>query len=294
MKTNLPITAINQAIVRLRQTRFNALTVGLLLAAALVVVRVSVPKPAEKPFWPDPEDYGFDTISVNADYAELSEGDETRADTRKTVAKLISGKIPYNDLFYKANGEPNYYAWTIYDCKRREAQGKKGQEYARYIDGYDKLGRPQWAIGYGNHIKYMSKSWQRTIKAQGNKINESQARAIMVETFNSLVEQVKRDYPLLHRNQQLAIASISFNWGYGKFKRSKVSKYIKDGVLTSSERDYWINKTQSQTPNHRTSRAFEAALFMAHANDTQKNTALNMAKSAWRQLQKRGDFTRYD
>lgn len=255
--------------------------------ALLLFVRLTVPKPAEEPFWPDPENSVMDTNHVNANYAELSEGDESHAEVKRSVAKL-TGRVSFDELFYKSDGSPNYFAWTIYECKRREAQGKAGKEYARYKDG------GEWAIGYGNHIKYLSSSWQKIIKAQGNKINESQARAIMVETFNGLVGQVKKDYPLLHRNQQLAIASISFNWGYGNFKRSKISKMIKDGILTAAEKKYWINNTQSQTPNHRTSRTFEASMFMAHSKDSEKKIALNLAKEAWSHLQKRGDFTRYD
>ena len=60
-------------------------------------------------------------------------------------------------------------------------------------------------------------------------ITEDQARAIMVDVLNGLVEQVKADLPNLTRNQELAIASISFNWGYGNVKRSGLWKRIKDG-----------------------------------------------------------------
>lgn len=264
------------------------------MVAALVSVRIAVPKPEEPPFWPDIEDSGLDTVAIDIDFAEMSEGSESHADTKRSFAHLAGRKLSFDELFYKGDGAPNYYAWTIYETKRREAQGKKGEEYKMYMDGRDNLGRPQWAIGYGNHIKYLSKEWQRTIKRQGNKVNEKQARAIMVETFNGLVEQVKRDYPMLHRNQHLAIASLSFNWGYGNFKKSKISRYARDGYLTAMERNYWIKKTQSQTDNHRTSRSFEASLFMAHASEGDQLVALSFAKSAWKALQKRGDFKRYE
>jgi GH24 family phage-related lysozyme (muramidase) len=271
----------------LRKKKFNALIVAVLVFASLVFVRWTVPIPPEKPFWPE-VDEECDTTNIDVAYAEVSEGDEVHADTKRSFAKLSGRKLDYHELFYKDDGSPNYYAWTIYECKRREAQGKKGKEYHRYLDG------GEWAIGYGNHIRYLSDEWKATIKRQKNKINEQQARAIMVETFNALVEQVKADYPKLKRNQHLAIASLSFNWGYGNFKRSRISIMARDGVLSKDEKMYWMTRTQSQTPNHRTSRAFEASLFMADVNKADRQYALSVAKSSWQSLQKRGDFSRYD
>lgn len=288
MEKNLLPVKIMTAIRGLRKRKFNAIIVAAMVFASVAFVRLTVPSPPEKPFWPEVNDEGVDTINIDVDYAEMSEGDEYHADTKRSFAHLAGRKLTFNELFYKSDGTPNYYAWTIYECKRREAQGKKGKEYHRYLDG------GEWAIGYGNHIRYLSDDWKATIKRQKNKINEQQARAIMVETFNGLVDQVKRDYPKLKRNQQLAIASLSFNWGYGNFKRSRISKMAKDGVLTKDEKMYWMTRTQSQTSNHRTSRAFEASLFMAEASKSDREYALNVAKNSWQSLQKRGDFERYE
>jgi len=266
--------------------KFDPLYIFAAAIFAWMLIRFMAPAPPVEQFWPESdecvESIGVDGV-VEVDYAGLSAPEAAAKGIKvHNTHKEVSG-----NAFFTHDKKPNYYAWTVYECKRREAQGHPGKEYRRYKDG------GTWAIGYGCHIKYLNKDWQNKISSQGNVITEEQARAIMVDVLNGLVEQVKADLPNLTRNQQLAIASISFNWGYGNVKRSGLWKRIKDGELTDRERIYWIRKTQSQTENHRRSRAFEASLFMAHKSNKWLQTALSDARLAHADLQKRGDFKRY-
>lgn len=179
-------------------------------------------------------------------------------------------------------GDLNVFKIVICETKRREAMGHPGRELQRYKDG------GTWAIGYGNHIKYLSPQWQRTIKKQKYKVTEAQAREMMYETFHLLGEQIKRDLPGLTHRQQWAVKSLAFNWGYGNIKRSGLWKHLQKRNEGLAVTKAWMS-TQVATENHKQSRRLELALW--HGEDA---TALTIGKKAFSHLQKRGDFQHYE
>lgn len=185
------------------------------------------------------------------------------------------------NLWYNDDGTVNYFRCIILETKRREALGKRGAELRRYKDG------SEWAIGYGNHVRYLSEYWKRTCKRQGWKVTEAQARAMMYGTFHTLCEQVKRDLPNTNRRQQLAVASLAFNWGYGNVKRSALWRHLKAGRTGDTVTAAWM-RTQVASNNHRTSRIMEAAMWSGI-----DEVVLRGGKSALEALRKRGDFKHY-
>lgn len=185
------------------------------------------------------------------------------------------------NLWHNDDGSVNYFRCIIIETKRREAMGRPGAELKRYKDG------KEWAIGYGNHVRYLSDYWKRTCKQQGWKVTEAQARAMMYGTFHDLREQVKRDLPNTNRRQQLAVASLAFNWGYGNLKRSALWRHLKAGRAGRGVTSAWL-RTQVATNNHRTSRIMEAAMWNGI-----DEVVLRGGKSALEALRKRGDFKHY-
>lgn len=185
------------------------------------------------------------------------------------------------NLWYNEDGSVNYFRCIILETKRREALGRPGAELKRYKDG------SEWAIGYGNHVRYLSEYWKRTCKRQRWKVTEAQARAMMYGTFHDLCEQVKRDLPNTNRRQQLAVASLAFNWGYGNVKRSALWRHLKAGREGTGVTAAWM-RTQVATENHRKSRRIEAATW--NGDDA---TVIAGGKEALEALRKRGDFKHY-
>lgn len=185
------------------------------------------------------------------------------------------------NLWHNKDGSVNYFRCIILETKRREALGKPGRELKRYKDG------KEWAIGYGNHIRYLSEYWKRTCKRQGWKVTEAQARQMMYATFHDLCEQIKRDLPNTNRRQQLAVASLAFNWGYGNVKRSALWRHLKAGRKGNTVTAAWM-RTQVATENHRKSRRIEAATW--NGDDA---VVLKAGKEALEALRKRGDFKHY-
>ncbi|MGI9158410.1 MAG: glycoside hydrolase family protein, partial [Saprospiraceae bacterium] len=185
------------------------------------------------------------------------------------------------DMWRLDDGSVDYFRCIIIETKRREAMGRPGAELRRYKDGRE------WAIGYGNHIRYLSEYWKRTCKRQGWKVTEAQARAMMYETFHGLCEQVKRDLPNTNRRQQLAVASLAFNWGYGNVKRSGLWRHLKAGRTDNAVSGAWM-RTQNATENHRKSRRMEIALWCGNGK-----AVVSLAEMALSDLRKRGDFKHY-
>ena len=179
-------------------------------------------------------------------------------------------------------GDLNVFKIVICETKRREAMGHPGRELQRYKDG------DTWAIGYGNHIKYLSAGWKNTIKKQKYKITEAQAREMMYQTFHNLDQQIKRDLPHLNHRQRWAVKSLAFNWGYGNIKRSGLWKHLRNRNEGLAVTAAWM-QTQVATENHKQSRRLELALW--HGEDA---TALTIGKKAYQHLQKRGDFQHYE
>lgn len=232
-------------------------------------------KPAE-PMEPEPLHVYADYL-VNADSDPAEEAPpvmQTQANVRVPERKAVN-------LWHNDDGSVNYFRCIILETKRREALGRPGAELRRYKDG------SQWAIGYGNHVRYLSRDWQRTCKRQGWKVTEAQARAMMYETFHNLTEQIKRDLPNTNRRQQLAVASLAFNWGYGNVKRSALWRHLKAGRTGETVTAAWM-RTQVATSNHRTSRIMEAAMW-----NGVDEVVLRGGKAALNALHRRGDLKHY-
>lgn len=175
----------------------------------------------------------------------------------------------------------NLFKYVILETKRREAMGRRGKELTSYMDGDSP------AIGYGNRIKYLSPEWQRTVEEQGYKVTEDQARQMMYETFEALEKTVKQELPNLNRHERWAVQSLAFNWGIGNLKKSDLWKFLKDADKSSVARGVWM-RCHAGTPNHKTSRKFEWALYTGDFD-----TAKKYADSAYESLLKRGDFKHY-
>lgn len=219
-----------------------------------------------------------------------SEGSKKTAkkQIKRIEDKVSAVKADMRNHFLLPDGKPDYYKIVVTETKRREALGKKGKELEIYLDGGIKT------IGYGNHIKYLSKDQQRLIKQQGNKINEAQAREFMNTIFDEIDRAIKADQAKgnLPKNltaaQKWAIKSLSFNWGYGNVRKSKLWPHLKAGRKGQQVRTIWITKTQCQTDNHRKSRLMEAALWNGDSK-----TAIKFAQQAYEHLYNRGDFNHY-
>ena len=185
------------------------------------------------------------------------------------------------DAWHTESGAVNYFRIVMLETKRREAMGRAGRELERYRDGRE------WAIGYGNHIRYLPDGWKRTIKRQGWKVTEAQARALMYETYDALDKQIKADLPNLNTRQRWAVKSLAFNWGYGRVKRSGLWRHLKDGAKGKKVAAAWM-RTQVATKNHRTSRRMEVALW--NGDDA---SVLKVGENAYNALVARGDFEHY-
>jgi GH24 family phage-related lysozyme (muramidase) len=186
-----------------------------------------------------------------------------------------------NDTWHTESGAVNYFRIVMLETKRREAMGRPGRELQRYIDCGN------WAIGYGNHIRYLSDGWKRTIKRQGWKVTEAQARALMYETYDALDKQIKADLPNLSARQRWAVKSLAFNWGYGNVKRSGLWRHLKAGAKGKNVAAAWM-RTQVSTENHKKSRRMEVALW--NGDDA---AVLKVGKNAYNALVARGDFEHY-
>ncbi len=199
----------------------------------------------------------------------------------REVAQASVAPVKSTDAWHTESGAVNYFRIVMLETKRREALGRAGRELERYRDGRE------WAIGYGNHIKYLPATWKRTIRRQGWKVTEQQARALMYETYDALDKQIKADLPNLSARQRWAVKSLAFNWGYGNVKRSGLWRHLKSGATGKKVAAAWM-RTQVATKNHRTSRLMEVALW--HGDDA---AVLRVGKNAYNALVKRGDFEHY-
>jgi len=231
------------------------------------------------PYEPDPNAEVQPEGMVRVPTAEAGGGIGTGI--REAMRRLSNSKQAASQ-WKTESGDLNVFRIVICETKRREAMGHPGKELRRYKDG------STWAIGYGNHIKYLSPAWKKIVKKQGYKVSEAQAREMMYETFHNLGEQIKKDLPGLNHRQQWAVKSLAFNWGYGNIKRSKLWPHLKKGKQGFAVTKAWM-RTQVATENHKQSRRLELALW--HGEDA---TALNIGKKAYQHLQKRGDFEHYE
>lgn len=231
------------------------------------------------PYQPDPNAEVQPEGNVRVPTAEANSG---MGNGIREAVRRISGAQQQASEWRTESGDINVFKIVICETKRREALGRPGRELERYKDG------DTWAIGYGNHIKYLSTGWKNTIKKQGYKVTESQAREMMYQTFHTLGEQIKKDLPGLNHRQQWAVKSLAFNWGYGNVKRSKLWPHLKKRNQGLSVTTAWM-RTQVATENHKQSRRLELALW--HGEDA---TALTIGKKAYQHLQKRGDFQHYE
>jgi len=234
---------------------------------------------AYPPYEPDPNAEVQPEGMVRVPTAEAGGGIGTGI---REAMRRVSNSKQAASQWKTESGDLNVFRIVICETKRREAMGHPGKELRRYKDG------STWAIGYGNHIKYLSPAWKNIVKKQGYKVSEAQAREMMYETFHNLGEQIKKDLPGLNHRQQWAVKSLAFNWGYGNIKRSKLWPHLKKGKQGFAVTKAWMG-TQVATENHKQSRRLELALW--HGEDA---TALNIGKKAYQQLQKRGDFEHYE
>jgi GH24 family phage-related lysozyme (muramidase) len=231
---------------------------------------------AYPPYEPDPNAEVQPEGNVRVPTAEANSG------TLPALIEKVAHGWQHESEWILKDKRINVFRIVICETKRREAMGHPGKELERYKDG------DTWAIGYGNHIKYLSPAWKKIVKKQGYKVTEAQAREMMYETFHNLDQQIKRDLPGLNHKQQWAIKSLAFNWGYGNIKRSKLWKHLKNRDKGFRVTMAWM-RTQVATENHKQSRRLELALW--HGEDA---TALNIGKKAYQHLQKRGDFEHYE
>ncbi len=183
--------------------------------------------------------------------------------------------------WHRADGQPNYFRIVMLETKRREAMGHPGRELVRYKDGRE------WAVGYGNHIKYLSAEWQRVIKKQGWKVTEGQARKLLYNTFESLDKEIKRELPNLTESQLWAVKSLAFNWGWGNVRRSGLYGHLKAGRTGPKVTAAWM-RCHSRTENHRISRRMEVALWHG-----QTPKIVEAGKNAYSSIARRGDFKHY-
>lgn len=248
----------------------------------------TLPDPGEPEYYPEVDPL-FEMFKEEPQTLEEVEPQTTDKPIRKPAEKRYVNHTenirapvakPGADAWY-VDGKPNYFRCVILETKRREALGRRGEELERYKDG------DTWAIGYGCHIKYLSPYWKKTIKRQGWKVTELQARTIMYEVMHDLEQQVKRDLPNANRRQRLAVISLAYNWGYGNVKRSGLWKHLEAGSTGNKIAKAWM-RTQAQTENHRKSRRMEIALW----NGADK-IVLQTGKAAYSALKQRGDFEHY-
>jgi GH24 family phage-related lysozyme (muramidase) len=197
-----------------------------------------------------------------------------------SVLPVVTIKRP--SVWKRDDGKPDYFRIVMLETKRREALGKPGRELKWYWDGDHK------AIGYGNRIEYVSDDWKRTIKRQGYKLTETQARQLMYETYDNIDRWVRAELPNLTENQRWAVKSLAFNWGTGNLKRSKLWKYLRQGNVTPAVVKTWM-RCHAGTDNHRRSRRMEVALWMGD-----DKYAIEVGKNAFTSLRDRGDFKHYD
>jgi GH24 family phage-related lysozyme (muramidase) len=249
---------------------------GWLTASILGCGLYFVTRPEKKPEPLQPEIYAVPEYEglLDTDPAEV-------APPVMQVTQASVAPAKRNDTWHTESGAVNYFRIVMLETKRREALGRAGRELERYKDG------DTWAIGYGNHIKYLSAAWKRTIKRQGYRVTEQQARSLMYETFHNLEQQVKSDLPHLNPRQRWAVKSLAFNWGYGNVKRSGLWRHLKAGAKGKNVAAAWM-RTQVATGNHRTSRRMEVALW--NGDDA---AVLKVGKNAYNALKARGDFEHY-
>ena len=248
----------------------------------------ALPDPGEPEFYPE-SDPLFEMFKEEPQTLEEVQPQTTDEPIRKPAEKRYVNhtdnlRAPVaksgGDAWY-IDGVLNYFRCVVLETKRREALGRRGKELDRYKDG------DTWAIGYGCHIKYLSRYWKKTIKRQGWKVTELQARTIMYEVMHDLEQQVKRDLPNANRRQRLAVISLAYNWGYGNVKRCGLWRHLKAGSTGNKIAKAWM-RTQAQTENHRKSRRMEIALW----NGADK-IVLQTGKTAYQALKQRGDFNYY-
>ena len=167
------------------------------------------------------------------------------------------------------------------ETKRRECLGKRGSELKVYSDG----GSP--TIGYGCHISNLSKEWKKTIKRQHNKITEQQARELMYNHFELLDVVIKKELPNLSKSESWAVKSLTYNYGWGNVKKSKLFNLIKSGDKSEKIKREWL-RTWANTDNHKISRNLEISLWLGDYE-----TANEIFNNSYRELEKRGDFKYY-
>jgi len=187
-----------------------------------------------------------------------------------------------DDEWYRADGKPNLFKIVITETKRREGMGKRGSLLKAYMDGDSK------AIGYGNHIKNLPDKWKKIVEKQNDEITEQQAREMLYDTFAELDKNSKVYFPKMGESQRWAVKSLAFNWGWGNMRNSGLWDALMRGETDPKVIEKLWLKTQVWTSNHVKSRKMEIALYL----DNHK-TAIEMAKSAYKELERRGDFKHY-
>jgi GH24 family phage-related lysozyme (muramidase) len=115
----------------------------------------------------------------------------------------------------------DFFKIVMTETKRREAMGAKGKELEIYLDGDHRT------IGYGCHISNLSSEWKTLIKNQGNRITEKQARKLMYDHYEQIHQAIAKDVPGLNTAQMWAVKSLTYNYGWGNVKKSKLFKLIK-------------------------------------------------------------------
>lgn len=204
----------------------------------------------------------------------------THQSNNQTVqSEIVESTLNTNDETYDLSYD--YFKMIMTETKRRECLGKPGKELKVYSDG----GSP--TIGYGCHISNLSKDWKKIIKSQGGQITEPQARELMYNHFEQLDVCIKKDLPNLSVAQYWAVKSLSYNYGWGNVKKSKLYSLIKSKDTSNRIKKEWM-KTWANTDNHRRSRSLELSLWLG---DNEEANRIYML--AYSDLEKRGDFKYY-
>ena len=175
----------------------------------------------------------------------------------------------------------DFFKIVMTETKRREAMGQRGRELQIYYDGDHKT------IGYGCHISNLSDEWKTLIKKQGNMVSEKQARELMYNHYEQIHRAIAKDVPGLNTAQMWAVKSLTYNYGWGNVKKSKLFKLIKNKDTSNAIEREWL-KTWAKTDNHKVSRKMEIALWMGNYDDAKK-----ISSQAYNELKKRGDFKHY-
>jgi GH24 family phage-related lysozyme (muramidase) len=189
----------------------------------------------------------------------------SRGTTQKAVeaAKMPTLTVPEN-MDAKALFASQYFAWTLWELKRREGFRSKP---------YNDNGC--MAVGYGMHITQKA---AETIKKKGG-VTEPVGHQQIHDWFLLYSTKIESELPktvLANANQVWAVKSLAYNIGFTNLKKTDLWTYIQRNDVSQKCIDAWL-LTGHQTVNHRQSRLFEAHLWRCHKFKESKTKAQSLA-----------------